>query len=391
MQVTVCEPGQCAGCMACVDVCPKAAITVEDSVEHMDAVIDPTRCIDCGLCHRVCQRNHPADLLPTTESWQGWAVPEVRGGSSSGGFASAILTAFVDGGGVVAACRLERGVFGFSIASTRDDLAGFAGSKYVKSDPAGIYLKVLGLLGEGRDVLFVGLPCQVSAMRNYVGLKGKKAIGTLYTIDLICHGSPSVKILREALSEYGYDLDDVERMWFRRNTEFGLSTDVQRMVPDGCADRYTMAFLNGICYTRNCYTCHYATGARVGDLTLGDSWGTELTDEEAGGISLALVQNPKGRELLDMAGLELRPVDYDNAVANNRQLQHPSQLTEEHDRFFQAWNKSGSVKRAVFSALPKSALKQEVKCVLARLGLRKRGGGDSPTYVIGIVTQLPNS
>ena len=78
-----------------------------------------------------------------------------------------------------------------------------------------------------------------------------------------------------------------------------------------------------------------------------------------------------------MAGLELRLVDYDNAVANNRQLQHPSQLTEEHDRFFQAWNKSGSVKRAVFSALPKSALKQEVKCVLARLDLRKRARGTS--------------
>jgi coenzyme F420-reducing hydrogenase beta subunit len=215
---------------------------------------------------------------------------------------------------------------------------------------------------------------QVSAMRNYVGLRARKATGLLYTIDLICHGSPSVRILREALSEYGYDLDDVERIWFRKNTEFGLSADVRRIVPDGCTDRYTMAFLGGVCYTRNCYSCHYATGDRVGDLTLGDSWGTELTDEEAGGVSLALVQTARGRELLDMAGLELRHVDYDNAIANNRQLQHPSPLTEGHDRFFQEWGKSGSVKRAVFAAMPKTALKQEVKCVLARLGLWKRGG-----------------
>lgn len=361
--------------MACVDVCPKAAITVEDSVEHMNAVIDPTRCIDCGLCHRVCQRNHPADLLPTTESWQGWAVPEVRGGSSSGGFASAILASFVDGGGAVAACRLEGSVFGFSIVSTRDELAGFAGSKYVKSDPVGIYRKVLGMLVEGRDVLFIGLPCQVSAMRNYIGLRGRRATGSLYAIDLICHGSPSVKILRKALSEYGYALDDIEQIWFRRNTEYGLVADVQRLVPSGCVDRYMMAFLSGICFTRNCHSCHYATGDRVGDLTLGDSWGTELTDEEADGISLALVQTPKGRELLDMAGLELRSVDYDKAVANNRQLQHPSALSEERVRFFQTWNKCGSVKRAVFSAMPKSALKQEVKCVLARLGLWKHSRG----------------
>jgi coenzyme F420-reducing hydrogenase beta subunit len=371
MQVTVCEQGQCAGCMACVDVCSKDAIKIEDSIEHMNALIDSARCIDCGLCHSVCQSNHPAELLSTVESWQGWAAPEVRRGSSSGGFASAILSAFVDGGGAVAACRLKRGVFGFSIAFTRDELAGFAGSKYVKSNPVGIYRKVLGLLCDGRDVLFVGLPCQISAMRNYVCLKGKNASGSLYTIDLICHGSPSVKILREALLEYGYDLDEIERMWFRSNIDYGLRTESERLVPDGCTDRYTMTFLSSISFTRNCYSCHYATSERVGDLSLGDSWGTDLIDEEASGISLALVQTSKGKQLLEMAGLELRPVDYKNAVANNQQLQHPSLLTKEHNRFFQAWSKSESFRRSVFEAMPGAVLKQEVKCLLSRLGLRK--------------------
>lgn len=38
-------------------------------------------------------------------------------------------------------------------------------------------------------------------------------------------------------------------------------------------DKYTLAFLNSINYTENCYNCQYAKIERVSDLTIGDSWG----------------------------------------------------------------------------------------------------------------------
>lgn len=370
---TVCERSECAGCMACVDICPKKAIKVADSVEHIDAVIDRSLCINCGLCYRVCQKNNPAELRGTVESWQGWAVPAIRETSSSGGYASAIMRAFVERGGVVAACRFEKGSFRFALAHATEQLDGFAGSKYVKSDPSGIYRAVRKELQAGKRVLFIGLPCQVSAMRNFIGMaKGGCLSDRLYTIDLICHGTPSMKVLVEALFEYGYDLDNVKKIWFRQNTEFGLRVDARKLMPEGCIDTYTMAFLDGICYTRNCYECDYATGERVGDLTLGDSWGTELKDEEPAGISLALVQTVKGRELLDMAGLELRPVNYANAVASNHQLQYPSKMTPKREKFFSSYQKKGSVKKTVRALWPKKVLKQWAKAMLVKSGMTRK-------------------
>ena len=57
----VCEKNKCAGCMACVDICPKQAISVLDDMEHMNAVIDTNLCVNCNACHNVCQQNKPAE------------------------------------------------------------------------------------------------------------------------------------------------------------------------------------------------------------------------------------------------------------------------------------------------------------------------------------------
>lgn len=44
---------------------------------------------------------------------------------------------------------------------------------------------------------------------------------------------------------------------------------------------------------------------RAGDLTIGDSWGTEMTSELPKGVSLVLCQTKKGQELLDLMDFNL--------------------------------------------------------------------------------------
>ena len=141
---TVCKKDQCAGCMACVDICSKKAIQVVDSVAAYNAIIDEDKCINCGACQRICQENKlPVHMKPIV--WkEGWANDqEIRENASSGGVATAIELAFVNNGSTVCSCSLENGDFCFSFAQTKKEVEKFTGSKYVKSNPEGVYKKIL--------------------------------------------------------------------------------------------------------------------------------------------------------------------------------------------------------------------------------------------------------
>ena len=83
---TVCELNKCAGCMACVDICPKEAIKIKDSLSAYNAEIDENKCIGCNACHKVCQANHPAKAKAPIDWHQGWTEnAETRKECSSGG------------------------------------------------------------------------------------------------------------------------------------------------------------------------------------------------------------------------------------------------------------------------------------------------------------------
>lgn len=368
---TVCAKDMCAGCMACVDICACNAISVHDDLRAYNAVIDVDKCVNCGLCERVCQQNHPASLREPLEWKQGWAVDsEERATSSSGGAAAALSKVFLERGGVVCSCTFRGGRFGFEIAESEDDLKRFKGSKYVKSDPTGAYRAVRSLLRAGRSVLFIGLPCQVSSMRNFC-----HDDEGLHTVDLICHGTPSPKILERFLVEHGFNVNDASDIGFRRKARFAIRDGEATVDVPGVTDRYSIAFLNGLDYTENCYSCAYAQQCRASDITIGDSWGTNLLEETPMGVSLVLYQTEKGKDLVEASGLKLVPVNQQRALDNNGQLCHPSVRPKQRERFFLDINYGNSVATAVSRAFPSQCLKQDVKKILVKAGLWKPSGG----------------
>ncbi len=362
--ITVCKVGQCAGCMACVSACPRSAIHIEDSLSQYDAVIDPDICIGCDLCHRVCPQNHPLDKTPPHLWQQGWATDEgIRSAGASGGFASAIAKAFLKEG-AVCGCVFESGKVGFKVIEEQENLRMLSGSRYVKSDPTGIHEEIRDRLKQEKKVLFIGLPCQVAGVKRFIGEALEK---NLYTIDLICHGSPSPSLLHLFLRQYGVQPENLEDLGFRNKQSFQLSNRSSCFVAKGTKDAYMIAFLNGLPYTENCYSCQYAQEARVSDLTLGDSWGSELPESEAKkGISLALVQTEKGEALLRMAEIHTVNVNAERAKQFNHQLEKPSVKPQGRDAFFEGLKKGKKFNKMVARVYPKQTFKQKIKGLLIR-------------------------
>ena len=357
---TVCEKNKCCGCGACVAACPQQCIAIRDDILAYNAVIDTAACIHCDLCKKLCPNVSTIKLYEPISWHQGWAEESIRRMGSSGGAATSIIRSIIISGGYVTACLFREGAFVFDITNDIEKAEEFAGSKYVKSNPVDIYEKVARRLRTDK-VLFIGLPCQVAAMKNYVRENDR-----LYTIDLICHGTPSPKLLSGFLKEHGYDINTLENIQFRAKNNFGVIVDGEKLSPGRVIDDYLCAFLSSLSYTENCYSCQFARPQRIADITIGDSWGTEYQEEKDKGISLAIVQTPKGQEMMDNAVMTWKNVDLSNAIRNNQQLSHPSILPRQREKFMKMIKDGRSFKTAVFRAIPQMIARQKMKRILTR-------------------------
>ena len=369
---TVCKLNNCNGCYACIEKCPKAAISIVDDMESINATIDNSECIDCHLCEKVCPNNNQVKLISPMEWHQGWALNEkIRNSSSSGGLASEIMRSFCNLGGYVCTCKFQNGSFSFILTKTAEDLINTNGSKYVKSTPKKIYHQINELLKNNEKVLFIGLPCQVAGVIKY---NEKNNLSNLFTVDLICHGSPSAKLLDKFLEQYDDSIATCVEIGFR--SKYPFDSAKKRYCALGSMDCYSLSFIYGLSYTRNCYKCNYASIKRCADITLGDSWGSKLPFEERKkGISLVLCQTDKGKFLLSISDLRLENVDINIAIKNNHQLERPMPIPKGRTKFFEMIKSGETFNKAISKSLPRVYYKQCLKEFLIKLKVKKLGEG----------------
>lgn len=336
---TICEKQLCTGCGACMNICPKLAITMQtQDIGHIFPVIDPGKCVDCGLCQAVCPAGHKAVFRAPKTAYAAWAKDAGEHKSSTSGGAAAVFTNYVLlRGGVVYGCVFD-GEFGHCRIDNLSDAKKLKGSKYVHSHINETYQSVKRDLLSGVLTLFIGTPCQVAGLRAF--LRGKE-YENLICVDLVCHGVPSQKLFFDYLKEQGIDQKDVEYVSFRESKGTYLNVRLKNNKvyrKSSFDDLYYMGFYDHILFRESCYNCEYATDTRVGDLTIGDFWGLgkEIPFEEktTDGVSLILVCSEAGEHFLQNVGSELslfeRPVS--EAIKGNANLNHPSGKGN-HDRF----------------------------------------------------------
>lgn len=178
-------------------------------------------------------------------------------------------------------------------------------------------------------------------------------------------------LLERFLNEKGYNIKQIGNIEFRSKTNFALKGKRIRLEPVGVQDLYTYAFLTCMDYTDNCYRCKYARLERVSDISIGDSWGSDIKEEEKKGISLVLCQTEKGMDLLEQSKMTLEAVDLESAVASNHQLKHPSKPAVKRDKFITLLQKGKRFDLSFFMCHPKVVVLKQLDRINSHL---KNGG-----------------
>lgn len=333
----ICEDSVCTGCSACLNVCPKEAITMlEDIYGFLHPSIENDKCIDCGLCKKVCPQNTKPLFVEAIKVYASVAKDEnIHQKSTSGGIATALSYKIINEGGVVYGAAFDDD---FNLIHQRieniDDLQKLQGSKYVQSNISKTYRDVKTDLSFHK-VLFVGTPCQIAGLINYIPTKLKS---NLYTVSFICGGVPSVKFLKSNLTKY---LGSTVKLRFRNGADYGFwLTQKNDSIIHICRDdsRYFRGFDKRITLRKSCYNCQYARNERIGDLTIGDFWGLKYGQFSTGitdGVSIIICSTEKGQTLINDSKSILNIEEHDlcEALEMNPRLSSFVQYTPNVDKF----------------------------------------------------------
>ncbi len=318
---------QCVGCGACADACGVGCISMLGDAEGFAyPEIDKTKCVNCGACDKACpalnvgneREKIPGTLLAVNRD------EAVVGASSSGGVFSALADKVISEGGIVfgAAFDSDFGVHHI-FAENSDELEKLRTSKYVQSNTGDIYSVVRRELKSGRKVLFSGTPCQVNAMRLFLG----KEYENLLLVDFICHGVPSEKVWHKYLNAVSKG-SKVSSVSFRdkqdgwKNYSVKIKSEAGEYKSLFSNDPYMRLFLSDNILRPSCYSCPAKGNNRLADITIADAWGMNENnplDSNNRGLSLIFLRTPRGDAAINNISdtVKMCAADYNKAVANN--------------------------------------------------------------------------
>ena len=379
------EKENCCGCTACKNICPMKSIKMRPDKEgFLYPDINQKLCIDCGLCRKVCPLQNQIRIDDRFKEPKVFAVKHKDNNVKMKSAAGGAYTAISD-----YALKISNAIYGaefsdnfyvhHSRATTCVERDNFRGSKYVQSDLKETFKQIREDLTNGKGVLFTGTACQVAGLRKYLD-DSKTNADKLILNDIICHGTPSpllwgnyLKFIQTKGNLKSYTFRNKDNGWRGYNIKANFKNNKERInSPD--VRVFANIFASDLALRPSCYHCKFTNLQRPSDIMIGDFWGVEKILPEIDdnkGVSLVLINTPKGKEIFERIKTELEVWEIDIKDCLQPNLQHPTNKPAQRTRFWEDYYKFGFeyIAKKYGKYNIKNKLKYLTKIILFRIGV----------------------
>lgn len=305
----------CVGCGLCASVVGegKIALLLNARGFYGPVVMRPlTRAEDLVIrrtCPGICVRGCPASghwgcVEEVAEAWA--AEPTLRHRAASGGAVSALAIYLLESHtveGILQVGVVSNGGFenGLVVSRSREEILRRAQSRYA---PARVFDRLREILDGGTErYAFIGKPCDVAGMRNFLREFPRYADRIVYCLSIFCAGMPSYEGTRAVCRQSGHTDDPLAVRYrgdgwpgtFRADFADGTHYETSYVESWGKVLSHHLPF--------RCKVCPDGIGM-LADIAVGDSWATvsgypDFTEAE--GRSFCLVRTTRGQELMRAA------------------------------------------------------------------------------------------
>lgn len=313
---------KCCGCENCAIVCPTNAIEMKPDKEgFLQPYIENRKCVNCGKCENNCPLlNDVSFNNEIYEEYYGYIDNEDQCcKSASGGMAQALYKYIIERQGIIYGVEYTKNFE--STVYKRVDTKNYQkllGTKYSQARKGNIFKLVLKDLCEEKLVLFVGVPCEIAALKIFLGKEYEKLI----TVQLVCMGVTSSKLLESLKNEIiknNTEIVNIEERYTYKNWSVPficLKTENDKVLIPFDTSYYAYGYNS---FGRlSCYDCKFKGENRVGDITIGDFWSAEkyLKHINKKGMSIVSIHTFKGKRVLEQCGFNIfrmeLPYDWNN-------------------------------------------------------------------------------
>lgn len=325
---------KCCGCRTCVLECPTKAINFSaDEYGFEYPIVDQNKCIQCGLCSRVCPALNPPQRDAHLRCGAALAKDAaVLKNCSSGGLFGLFAGEIINSGGVVYGAALDQNLqLKTTAAKSISELSPLYKSKYFLCDTDGQFANIKDNLEKGGRVLYCSSPCQIQALNLYL----KKEYPNLITADFVCHGVGSQALFDKSIQylenkkkikiiKYSFrskDANDSSNYYCEYHYMKDQKENTSRTLY--LYDPYYNAYQKRLACRDSCYDCHFASDKRASDITIADFHTIDQyypSVDRFAGVSMFVCNTEKGLDFFNQFSerLEVYDMPWSEVVRNNR-------------------------------------------------------------------------